>query len=296
MIKARNPHAWDSKDTPFHLDVTAVSDHGGVFHNAMLNAVVVRYRKNADVEEMLRLAEIMMKDSHALCGKLIVCDFRLLEEAALGLEATAVVLHLIRIGLTPALAVLTKDVNRYPVSAEVEAAAVASHTNLQAFHSFEDVARWAAERSEATETWLTLRPKDFRSSYSGSTYTMPDLECTVLRTSGDTGDASLDFALLAHTHLLHKRAGHNTFIFDTTSSPPIIDQQRYADTYKNIILPFMSSGTDRLWIHVRSGDAFMSKDVPPLEPLLKSFNIDLYQVQTLSESVRLLRSIRGLDS
>lgn len=295
MIVARNPHAWEAKDTPFHLDVTAVSDHGGVFHNAMLNTVVVRYQKSSDIAEMLRLAEIMLKDSQALCGKLIVCDLRMLDAAGLGLEATAVILHLLRVGIAPALAILTKDVTGYQVPAEVEAAVAESQTNMRAFHSFEDVAQWASERSEATRTWLIARPSDFRASYSGSTYTVPELGCTFLRSSGDTGDASLDFALLAHTQRLHKEAGHDTFVFDTTASPPIIDQQRYADTYKNIILPFVSTGTDRVWIHIRSGDALMSKDVPPLEPLLKSFNIQLYQVQTLSESIRLLRSIRGLD-
>lgn len=295
MISAKVEQAWEWKDTPFHVDMSTVSPAGGVFHSDTQKTVVVRYLQTADIEGMLSLADTALNDAEALRAKLIVCDLRPLAGAAQDLACTGVLLHLIRAGVASSLALLTRDPAVHPVTSEVESVLAASQVEWQVQSSFEAVAQWDAEKSDAMSAWLSARPADFRASYSGSTYSIPELGCTVLRSSGDIADAYLDSAMLAQTLQSHRETKVDAFIFDSSSSPPITELQRYLDTYKNFILPVVSAGTDRFWIHVRSGDAFMAKDALPLEPLLKSFNIELFEVQKISEAVRLLRSIRGVE-
>jgi hypothetical protein len=286
--------AWAWKDTPFHVDTSTVSKTGGVYHNDAKKTVVVRFSGTNDIAGMLELADTALTDAYALRAKLMVCDLRPLGGVAQHEACAGVLLHLAYAGVVSSLALLTRDPAVHPVTPEVQAALVDSQVDWKVQSSFEAVAQWASGKSEAMSAWLASRPKDFRASYCGSTFSIPDLGCTVLRSSGDSSDPDLSAALLAQTLQSHKEINADAFIFDTSSSPPITEPQRYRDTYKNAIFPFLSSGNDRFWIHVRSGDALLGKDAPPVASLLKSFNIELYEVETMSEALRLLRSIRGV--
>lgn len=295
MISAGIEQAWARKDTPFHVDMSLASPCGGVYHSAAQKTVILRYLQTTDIEDMLALADTTLRDIDALRAKLIVCDLRPLEGAARDAACTEVLLYLIQADVAKSLALLTDDPAVHPVTSEVESALTSAQVDWQIQSSFETVAQWACVKSEAMSAWFGVRPKNFRASYSGSTYSIPELGCTVLRSSGDVADALLDLAVLAKTGENHLATSADAFIFDSSASPPVTELQRYLDIYKTVVLPFASAGTDRYWIHVRSGDTLIAKDAPPLKPLLKDFNIELYEVETMEEALRLLRSIRGID-
>jgi hypothetical protein len=285
--------AADVNSVSLHLDLTAMSPTGGVFHNLPTRTIVLRYQAAGNIVAMLELAELALKEAQAVHGEILVCDLRALGPAANSLSCAAVLLHLLRSDSVNCLALLTRERDYHPLTAEVQDAITVADTQWCFEQSFEAAVLWFADRSEEMRLWLEARPKDFFASYSGSTYSIPELKCTVLRTSGNAHEYLLSSQLLAQAYATHTSIQGDSFLFDTNASPPLLDFERYNFAYKNIIMPVCTSGSVKSLMHVRSGDKLMAGKVPPLEPLLQSFNIQLFEVETMGEALKILKSLRG---
>jgi hypothetical protein len=278
---------------PLHVDLTASSPQGSVFHSVPEKLIVLRYRTESDILAMLELAELALKEAQTLRCTMLVCDLRPLGRSASSLTCTAVLLHILRLGDIRHLALLTNEKKYHPLTPEVQGALALTSTQWCFESSFESVARWFADKSAAMRDWLESRPEDFMGCYGGSTYSIPELKCTVLRMSGYNAELDLSVAFVARAREIHAALRGESFVIDTSASPPIVDLKRYSFAYQNIFLPFSTSGTLRYWVHIRSGDNLIAREAPPLELLLQSFNIQCFHVASLSASLKILNSLNG---
>jgi hypothetical protein len=278
-------------DTPVHLEAALVTVDGEVFHSVSTEMVVLRLQKASDVDALLRLGDNALKESHGVGAELLVCDARALGVGAADPAVTALLLHLVRDGSVPRVALLLADQAFSPVTPEVHAAIAEGDVAWAAEASFEALALWYATHSEAMRSWLAERSPDFVGGYGGSTYSVAALQCTVLRTSGYATAADFDKAFVTTMLKNHKALQGDTLIFDTSASAPVMGLKKYRFIFEHILMPLLSTGTPRTIVHVRSkGDVLLQLNAPRIEPLLESFNVELLEAETLDEAITLLHT------
>jgi hypothetical protein len=285
--------ACEGSDVPMHVDLTFANDCGFVYQSQSTRTIVLRFESAKNLAGMLELADAAIAEMSTLRGELLACDMRRLASDALNIASKAIVLHLAQQKKLNALALLTASPDLDPLGPEAREALASSTMAWTVEQSFEEVGQWLADISELMQLWLKARPPDFRASYAGSTYSLPHLRCTVLRASGDISSKERTAALMTQARLSANALNSDTFIFDTCASPQIVDAARYAFMFKTFILPLCTDGFVRYWFHVHSGDKYIAHEAPPLEPFLQSFNIQPFEVETMTEALKLLTSLRG---
>jgi hypothetical protein len=267
---------------------------GEVYHSLSTKMVVLRLLQVRDIVALLRLGEIALKESHAVRAELLVCDARPLGTDAAGLAVTALLLHLLRSGAVRRVALLLADREISPATPEVAAAVHAADISWTVEDSFEALAQNYARHADEMRLWLSMRPTDFVGSYCGSTYSIAELACTVLRSSGNANDAEFDATFVADMLQNHRNLQGHSVIFDTSASQPVTSLKKYRFIFERVLMPLLATGTARTVVHVRNlGDKLIQRDAPPIRPLLASFQVQLLKAGTMGEALMMLHALRA---
>lgn len=276
-----------------HLDLSGQTSAGSVFSNPDAKLVVLRWEDHSNLVSMLELIEkahLEMVDGGA--DALIYESRRLPDAEGLTNDIVARLKCVAHPAVRRVGWLTVGDVVNYPrVAAALESHKVSSCTG----QSFDHIAQAldAMSPESLSRCILATKAENFTGTYAGSFYTIPKLNVTVLRTSGNARDLPLSAALFHDMFALHKRSGGSAVIVDSSATQTIVDLDRYIHLYQAFIVPLGTCGLFKQAIHIRAGDPLFAVGAPPIGPLITSFGVPFYEVTMMDDALSLLHALQG---
>jgi hypothetical protein len=278
----------------FHLDVAAYNAAGLVFSNPLKKVTVIRWESLADEVLALELAEAALVEMENQETGTLIYDLRKLPEEELQPFDVQLRIYCLESGLVERWGWLSTQATPLLEPAEVQKALGDLEIVGEASQVFCTLAQLLDSHLPPEARLLTQpSPPNFSATYSGSTYSLPDVNATVIRTAGNPGDLDSAKWLFEQALEASRRMGANALILDTSASPPLIDELRYEFAYKSLLLPVGAAKLFKHVVHVRAGDGIVTKKGLAIEPLISALEANYYEVPLMEEAISLLSSLQS---
>lgn len=137
-----------------------------------------------------------------------------------------------------------------------------------------------------------VKPPAFLSTYGGTKHHIPEANAIYVAGAGNFGEPSLTALLYQQAIADGRRLKASAFIIDTSAIARIMDKTRYLFAYHSVFVPLAEAKIFKTVIHVRSGEALMSDDMPDIGMFMNSF-FAFHEMPDLASALTLLRVVRG---
>jgi hypothetical protein len=280
-------------DVTVHLDMLVRTEAGTVFGNVDEKVIALRWQSFADAAAAEAVVGLLGAEFSGSGADTLIYDTRRIavEEASelddeLRMRAIAQS-HARQVGWI----VANPDLPLPPAVVEFMA--------MCGIHScvgttFEEVARKLKAFASCSGNLLSEGIANFSATYAGSSYSIPELRATVLRSAGNFYDMPLAGALYKTSFELHAKSGGIAFIIDTSAIAPIHNVERYSFSFEALILPITRMGSVQQLVHVRAGDPLFPTGQMQLQQLASSMDsIEVAETETMAQALDIIRVTQG---
>lgn len=280
---------------PVHLFVAAQNDHGTVAYNVDAKLLVLHLTGTESVPQALAIASHALEEMDQLNTDALVYDLRNPHLVAGTAVDAAVQKYLLESHRVSFLGVLINP-GVTPVECEEVQLLLEKYKFERVYaQTFTQLATTLKARGPALAKACAVvgDVADFQANYGGSSFSLPELKATVIRTSG-SGLNPLHFQKLFRAALeLHVKNKASTLILDTCDSPPITDLDQYARFHTSVIAPMAAPGLASTVIHVHGGNPFRLKVEGMIETFFASKNVFSCEANSLEAALGLVRVLKG---
>jgi hypothetical protein len=279
-----------------HLDILGQNPAGSVFISTPVKLAVLRWERHVNLVHMIALVQMAHTEMTACGADTLVYDMRRLPNEEGLINDVMARIQALSNNMVRRVGCLSLGAGKQAIHPDVAKTLEQKGVQACAGTTFDEIGR-ALDAMEAPglphELIMGKQPVGFNATYAGSWYSLPELNVTVIRTSGNTIDPALSTELFSAAFALHKESGASAVILDSSATPTISDLSRYIHVYQDFIVPLGTSGLFKQAIHVRAGDQLFAEGAPPAGPLITSFGVPFYEVAMMSDALILLHMLQG---
>jgi hypothetical protein len=287
---------WAVDDTvPVHMFTAMENDQGSVFCNLEAKLVVLNLTGSAATEPALELAGIALAEMSALDTGTLVYDVRHNPDTEGSAADVAVRVHLLESSAITCLAVLAargsvsveaNSVRRLRLKTKVEVLRAHEFGHLTSILNTSNpvlALACAAVKSVA----------DFAANYGGSVFSIPELQATVIRMSGNSVNPEYFQEVFYSGLALHLRNKASTLILDSSDSPATTDAEAYLHVRKMIATSLAALGIASTVVLVHLNDAAHGGQERSFEEVCADWDVFGCETETLAEAFALVRILKG---
>jgi hypothetical protein len=297
LYDAVTPTDYCSVDdtVPVHLFTAMENVEGSVLCNLEAKLVVLNLTGGSYLEQALELASWALAEMSALETGTLVYDLRHSPDAAGSPSDFVARVRLVESGALNCLAMLTAPGSAYQAPVSYQDMLNAAQVEVLHAHKFGHLInvlkRYSPVLAAACDA---VRPvADFSANYGGSAFSVPELQATVIRTSGNHRHSAYFDNVFYSALALHVRNKASTMILDTSDSPEIEDEserQRFNDTIVNALAALGISST---LVRVQAKDASPEGLGKPFSETCEGWEVFGCEAETLAEAFSLVRVLKG---